>query len=177
MWWRKRQLAGTQKFESFRRVLRRSYLWRSFGSLEGLSGLPSNNQGGIQVPWWCNTQLNSIVKFRNENYKRHINSNWRNDGFVLGLLEGPPLQIRNYVVIIRSSDAICEIWLVQKTIAFVHYEWTFSGRFSFDFRKNLHIRATTHIQTRHQMFNKLHHVENWSYSAEDITLLWFLANV
>ena len=90
MWWRKRQLAGTQKFESFRRVLRRSYLWRSFGSLEGLSGLPSNNQGGIQVPWWCNTQLNSIVKFRNENYKRHINSNWRNWWFCVGAPRRPP---------------------------------------------------------------------------------------
>ena len=100
MWWRKRQLAWDTKFESFRRVLRRSYLWRSFGSLEGLSGLPSNNQGGIQLPWWCNTQFNSMVKFRNENYKwRHINSNWRNGGFVLRLLKGPPLHIRNYVVI------------------------------------------------------------------------------
>lgn len=37
-----------------------------------------------------------------------------------------------------------------------------SGRFSFDFRKNLHIRATTHNQTRHQMFNKLHHF-SWEF--------------
>lgn len=172
MWWRKTQLAGTQKFWSFRRVLRRSYLWRSFDSLEGLFGLPSNNQGGIQVPWWWNTQLNSMVKFRNENYKwRHINSTWRNDGFALRLLEGKPLHIRKYVVIIRSYDAIYEIWLVQNTIAFVHCEWLFSGRFSFDFRGNLHIRATTHIQTRHLMFNKLHHVENLLYSAKDVALL------
>lgn len=55
------------------------------------------------------------------------------DGFVLGLLEGPPLQIRNYVVIIRSSDAICEIWLVQKTIAFVHCEWPFFRSLFFRF--------------------------------------------
>lgn len=93
------------------------------------------------------------------------------------LLEGPPLHIRSYVVIIRSSDAIYEIWLVKNTIAFVRCEWLFSGRFSFDFHRNLHIRATTHIQTRHQMFNKLHHFENSSYSAEDITLLQFFANV
>ena len=60
----------------------------------------------------------------------------------------------------------------KNTISFVHCEWPFSGLFSFDFRRNLHIRATTHnIQTRHQMFNKLHHVENLSYSAEDITLI------
>lgn len=86
MWWRKSAARSEKKILiEIRRVPLPFKPSRWFDSLEGLSGLPFNNQGGTQVPWWCNTQLKSTVKFRNENsYWGHIKSNWRNEVLCLG---------------------------------------------------------------------------------------------
>lgn len=37
--------------------------------------------------------------------------------------QSPPLHIRNYIVIVRSSDAIYGMWLVENTITIVRLEW------------------------------------------------------
>lgn len=84
------------------------------------------NQGGIQVPWWCNTQLISRIKVSQRKIITEDTSSQTDArGFMLGGLKGPPFHIRIYFVSIRSSDAIYALWLVQKTIAFVRRVWSF----------------------------------------------------